>query len=156
VHPPWLEPAEEESWRSFQFMQMRLTASLARDLAESSGLSYQDYIVLVALTDSADGELRLFELAQATGWEKSRMSRHVARMVERGLVSRRRCETDRRGSYVVVSMLGRREIAAAAPGHVASVCRRFIDLLEASQLAELGRISRLVLEGLDRENELEA
>jgi hypothetical protein len=55
----WLNEREERAWRSLQFMQMRLEGELARQLAES-GLSYPDYVVLVALTDRPDGRLRPF------------------------------------------------------------------------------------------------
>ena len=51
-------------------MQMRLTALLARDLLAHSGLSYQDYAVLVALTDQPDGQMRLFQLGNELGWKK--------------------------------------------------------------------------------------
>ena len=47
----WLDEREERAWRSLQFMQMRLEGELARQLAADSGLSYPDYLVLVALTD---------------------------------------------------------------------------------------------------------
>ena len=53
--------------------QLRLTAALARQLAAESCLSYQDYLVLVALTGQPDGRLRLFELGRILGWEKSRL-----------------------------------------------------------------------------------
>ena len=69
-------------------MQMRLEGELARQLAADSGLSYPDYLVLVALTDRPDGRMRLFELAGVLGWEKSRLSHHVARMATRGLVKK--------------------------------------------------------------------
>ena len=59
----WLDPAEERAWRALQFMQMRLEGALARQLVADSGLSYPDYLVLVALTDRPDGRMRLFELA---------------------------------------------------------------------------------------------
>lgn len=36
-------------------------------------------LVLVALTDSPDGRMRLFELAGILGWEKSRVSHQVGR-----------------------------------------------------------------------------
>jgi len=120
----WLNRREERAWRALQFMQMRLEAELARQLATDSGLSYPDYLVLVALTDRANGRMRLFELAATLGWEKSRASHHVGRMVARGLVKKERCGSDRRGAYVVVTRRGRREIEAAAPGHVATVSRR--------------------------------
>src|SRR5574338_281262 len=95
----WLDEHEERAWRALQFMQLRLEGELARQLAADSGLSYPDYVVLVALTDRPDGRLRLFELAAVLGWEKSRASHHVGRMVERGLVTKERCDEDRRGFY---------------------------------------------------------
>jgi hypothetical protein len=75
----WLTSREEGAWRALQFMQMRLEGALARQLASDSDLSYPDYLVLVALTDRPDGRMRLFELAEVLGWEKSRLSHHVAR-----------------------------------------------------------------------------
>ena len=106
----WLDERELRAWRSLQFMQMRLEGQLARQLAADSGLSYPDYLVLVALTDRPDGRMRLFELAEALGWEKSRVSHQVARMTDRGLVAKEKCDSDRRGAFVVVTAAGRREI----------------------------------------------
>ena len=54
----WLNEREERAWRALQFMQMRLEGELARQLAADSGLSYPDYLVLVALTDRPDGRMR--------------------------------------------------------------------------------------------------
>ena len=67
--------------------------------------------------------MRLFELAEVLGWEKSRLSHHVGRMADRGLVKNERCDSDRRGAFVVVTDRGRQEIEAAAPGHVTAVRR---------------------------------
>ncbi len=147
----WLGRSEETSWRSLQLMQMRLTARLARDLAESSGLSYADYVVLVALTDDPAGSLRLFELASQLGWEKSRLSHQLARMQQRGLVRKERCGTDRRGAVVSVSPLGRQEIQNAAPGHVACVRRFFVDILDADQLRVVEEVAQRVLAALAEE-----
>lgn len=142
---PWLDEREERAWRALQFMQMRLEGALARQLAADSGLSYPDYLVLIALTDSADGRLRLFELAEVLGWEKSRLSHHIARMASRDLVRKERCDTDRRGAFVAVTATGRREIAAAAPGHVAAVRRLFVDRLSAAQLDVIAEAAEAVL-----------
>lgn len=146
----WLSPDEERAWRALQLMQMRLEGELARQLAEGSGLSYPDYVVLVALTAEPDGRARAFHLADQLGWEKSRLSHHVARMAARGLVTRERCDDDRRGAFVVVTPRGREEIAAAAPGHVAAVRRLFVDVLDRDQLAAVGDVAETVLAALDR------
>lgn len=145
----WLTAREERAWRALQFMQMRLEGELARQLASASGLSYPDYVVLVALTDRPDGRMRLFELAEVLGWEKSRASHHVGRMVDRGLAKKQKCDSDRRGFYVVVTARGRREIEAAAPGHVAAVRRLFVDRVTPEQLDALGDAAEAVLDAFD-------
>lgn len=146
---PWLTEQEQRAWQGLQFMQMRLTAALARQLAADSDLSYSDYLVLVALTDARQGRLRSWELARDLGWEKSRLSHHVTRMVERGLVRKQACATDRRGGYVVVTAFGRRQIAAAAPGHVRAVRTLFLDHVTDDQLEAVAAASENVLAALD-------
>jgi DNA-binding MarR family transcriptional regulator len=145
----WLNEQELRAWRSLQFMQMRLEGALARQLAADSSLSYPDYLVLVSLTDQPDGRMRLFELAESLGWEKSRVSHQVSRMATRNLVAKKKCESDGRGSMVVVTARGRREIDAAAPGHVDAVRRMFIDKLSADELEMVGEIAERVMAGLD-------
>lgn len=145
----WLTEREARAWRGLQFMQMRLDGALARQLAAESGLSYPDYLVLVALTDEPDGRMRLYELAAVLGWEKSRLSHHVGRMAARGLVTKERCDSDRRGANVVVTKRGRKEIEAAAPGHVEAVRRLFVDRLTPGQLDALAEITEAVLAAFD-------
>jgi DNA-binding MarR family transcriptional regulator len=144
----WLDDREAAAWRGLQAMQAQLDARLARDLADDSDLSYQDYMVLVALTDQPDGRLRAFELGRELGWEKSRVSHHVSRMIARGLVTRRKCPSDQRGAFVVITESGRRAIEAAAPGHVAAVRRYVIERLTPAQLDALTSIADSVLEAL--------
>ena len=146
---PWLDEREERAWRALQFMQMRLEARLARQLAVESGLSYPDYLVLVALTDDPHGRLRLFELGEVLGWEKSRLSHHVARMADRRLVTKEKCDSDRRGAYVAITNEGRKEIEAAAPGHVAAVRRLFLDHLTPDELDAITTAADKVLADID-------
>ena len=146
---PWLDEREERAWRALQFMQMRLTAELSRDLAEHSTLSYPDYVVLVALTDQPDGRLRLFALGRRIGWEKSRLSHQVARMETRGLVKKEKCDSDRRGAYVVVTGHGMEQIAAAAPSHAEAVRRLFVDRLTPDQLDAVGSAAEAVLADME-------
>jgi DNA-binding MarR family transcriptional regulator len=145
----WLDEREERAWRSLQLMNMQLTAALARQLASESDLSYQDYLVLVGLTGSPDGRMRVTELAHKLGWEKSRMSHHLARMVERGLIAKEKCDSDRRGQEIVVTRQGRKAIEAAAPGHVAAVRRLFVDQLTPRQLDALGSAAETVLAAIN-------
>lgn len=145
----WLDAEEQMAWRSFVLMRNQLAARLSRDLAEESGLSDQDYSVLVTLTDCPEGRMRAFELGRHLGWEKSRLSHHISRMVERGLVARERCPSDQRGAFVAVTDQGREAIAAAAPGHVAAVRRYFVDVLTRDQLRSLTEAAQAVLARLE-------
>lgn len=141
----WLSETEERAWRALQLMQLHVDGELARRLAAESNLSYPDYIVLVALTDQPDGRIRLFELGCELGWEKSRLSHHIARMVKRGLVVKEKCASDRRGSFVVVTDHGEAEITAAAPSHLTAVRDLFIDHLTVDQLDAISDVAETVL-----------
>ena len=146
----WLTEQEERAWRGLQFMQMHLEHELAQQLAVESGLSYPDYHVLVTLTDQPTGQMRLFELGDTLGWEKSRLSHHVTRMAKRGLVAKEACGDDRRGAFVVITPAGRTEIEAAAPGHLAAVRRLFVDRLTPRQIDSLAQIAETILPLPDR------
>ena len=81
-------------------------------------------------------------------WSKSRLSRHISRMEERGLVTRENCATDARGAIIVLTDGGMRAIEAAAPDHVESVRRHLIDVLTGEQIEVLGDIADTVLRHL--------
>jgi DNA-binding MarR family transcriptional regulator len=144
----WLNEEEQRAWRALQFMQMRLTARLAHDIAVTSDLSYSDYLVLVALTDRIDDRMRPFELGAVLSWEKSRVSHQVNRMEARGLVAKERCGLDRRGAFVVATPEGRKAVEAAAPRHVETVRRLFIDRLTPEELETVRVVAERILDGL--------
>jgi len=149
----WLDEREARAWRAVQGMTMRLNARLAADVGASSDLSYADYVVLMVLSDQPEGRMRVFELARGLGWEKSRVSHQIARMVDRGLVRKEKCGADRRGAYVVIVPRGRKAIEAAAPRHVETVRRLFIDRLTPDQLDALAEAAETVLEVIEAEEQ---
>jgi DNA-binding MarR family transcriptional regulator len=146
--PRWLDEREARAWRRFITMQSQLRARMARQLQRESGLSEADYEVLVQLSEAPCARQRVFELGQATQWEKSRLSHHLTRMVQRGLVARETCPTDSRGAFVVLTDAGRAAIEHAAPQHVEHVRQWFIDALTPEQLDALAEMSDAVLERL--------
>jgi DNA-binding MarR family transcriptional regulator len=86
--------------------------------------------------------MRMSELADATRSSRSRLSHAIARLEERGWITREDCVTDRRGAFAVLTDAGQRALVAAAPGHVAEVRRLLVDQLSPEDLAHLGRISQ--------------
>jgi DNA-binding MarR family transcriptional regulator len=141
----WLDEDEMRAWRGYRRMFLLLNAQVNRDLARDSGLSEPDYDVLSNLSTAPDRRGRLSEVAARMLWSQSRLSHHIARMEQRGLVVREGCEQDGRGSVVVLTDEGLRAIRKAAPKHIASVRRHIIDLLTPAQIAALGDIAETVV-----------
>jgi DNA-binding MarR family transcriptional regulator len=141
----WLDDAEARAWRGYLRMRTLLHARIVRDLAREAGLSGPDYDVLSHVSESPGRRSRLGELAERMAWSRSRLSHHLTRMERRGLVTREDYPSDGRGAFVVLTDAGFRAIQAAAPGHVASVRRHFIDLLSRDQLEALTRITDTVV-----------
>lgn len=135
-------------------MQDGLSEFLERQLRNRYGLSSADYQVLAHLSETPEGRLRSFELGRLLRWEKSRLSQHLGRMQNRGLVSRERCPSDQRGAVVVITPRGSDLIKVAAPQHVADVRDVLIDHLTAAEMAVLVTVGDKVgerLAALERE-----
>lgn len=146
--PRWLTEAESRAWRGFRRMRALLDLQVTRDLARDSGLSEPDYDVLSTLSETEGHQRRLHELADQMRWSKSRLSHHLTRMQQRGLVERTECRSDGRGAVIVLTESGLRRIEEAAPAHLASVRRHFIDLLTPQQIEALGDIAQATLDHL--------
>lgn len=140
----WLTADEQRAWRAYRRMVLLVDAAVARELARDSGLSMPDYDVLSALSEAPDRRRRLTELATRMQWSASRLSHHVTRMEQRGLVCRAECDEDLRAAYVVLTDAGWDAIVKAAPDHVASVRDHLIDLLDPAELAALTSIGEKV------------
>jgi len=146
--PRWLDDQQQQTWRAWLDVNAQLFARISRELQATSGLSLQDYDVLVALTDVPDGSVRMRDLGVKLQWEKSRLSKHLTRMAARGLVARRDCHDDRRGAFVELTDEGLAAIRAAAPDHAALVKDVFFDGLSDDQVRQLRTICATVLDRL--------
>lgn len=144
----WLTPEQERAWRGYRRMRALLDLQLARDLNRETGLSEADYDVLSTLSEAPGQKLRLSTLARHMRWSPSRLSHHLSRMRQRGLVTRDECPGDGRGSIVGLAPDGRRVIEEAAPYHVASVQRHFIDQLSDDEVAALTALTHRVVDHL--------
>jgi DNA-binding MarR family transcriptional regulator len=149
----WLSKEEERAWRGYRRMRALLDLQITRDLSRDSGLSDTDYDVLSTLTEMPGRTWRATELARRLLWSTSRLSHHVSRMEERGLVIRDDCAEDGRGASVSLTDKGWAAIEEAAPPHVASVRDHLFDLLTPAEVRVLSSISRKVIEHLSGDAE---
>ncbi|HEV3226401.1 MAG TPA: MarR family transcriptional regulator [Acidimicrobiales bacterium] len=145
TEPRWLDDGEQRAWRGLLSAQRELRSRTTRRLQRETGLSESDYEVLVNLSEAPSGRLRAYELGRATKWEKSRLSHHLTRMADRGLVARESCPTDNRGAFIVITKAGRAAITDAAPLHVDHVRELFVDALTPAQLDALADATESIL-----------
>ena len=147
---PWLDETEQHAWRSFIAGSRRLLERLDQDL-KARGLTHDDYGVLVSLSESDDGRMRMAELALRSVESRSRLSHHIGRLESRGLVVRESCPNDGRGLLAVLTPKGRQLIEATAPHHVSGVRTWFIDRVTPEELAVIGtafaKVDRAILQG---------
>lgn len=128
----WLSEEEQQMWRASLGVLNLLPLYLERDL-QQHGLTMHDYEILVRLSEAPDRRIRLTELAGLSHQSKSRLSHQMTRMENAGLVLRESCDSDRRGQWAVLTDAGWDRLVEAAPDHVESVRRHYIDLLTDEQ-----------------------
>ena len=136
----WLNADEERAWRAFLRIMVAVQTGTARDLA-AIGLSEPDYEVLSTLSERPGHTSTLREQAGKMGWSRSRLSRHATRMEARGLLRRAPDPTDGRGCLLMLTAEGLDILENAAPAHVESVRRHFIDRLIPADLATIEEIA---------------
>lgn len=129
----WLTDREQRAWRAYLAGTRRLLDRLERDL-KAHGLTHDDYGVLVALSESEGGRLRMADLADQSVESRSRLSHHIGRMEAAGLVRREQCPEDRRGFFAVLTDAGRALMEETAPHHVAGVRAHFLDQVRPEEL----------------------
>ncbi|TDB70784.1 MarR family winged helix-turn-helix transcriptional regulator [Micromonospora sp. KC721] len=141
----WLNPDEQQTWRSFLTASRALMETLDRELQRDAGMPHAYYEILVRLSEAPQRRLRMSELAESSGSSRSRLSHAAARLEAAGWIRREECPTDRRGQIAVLTDAGFATLAAAAPGHVEGVRRHLFDALSPAQVDQLRRISETLV-----------
>jgi DNA-binding MarR family transcriptional regulator len=135
-----LNDAEQKAWRTFIESSWALHTRLEDELRATTGLSMNDYHVLVVLSEAPERRLRMGELAGRLVFSPSRVTYQINSMVKRGLVRKQPCPEDGRGQEAVLTDEGLDALRAAAPLHLVTVRERFIDHLEPEELEVVARV----------------
>jgi DNA-binding MarR family transcriptional regulator len=117
------------AWRALLVAHRTLTLAMDADLRTESGLSLEEYDILVQLSE-AGGSLPMTALARAVLVAPSSCTRLVGQLEARGLVERARDAEDRRVVRASLTPSGRRAQRRAALVHL-----RGIDELVGSRLS---------------------
>jgi len=146
----WLDEEEMAAWRSMIDVYQDVIASLNAELVEGHALTEGDYAVLVTLSEATDERLRMCDLASSLHLSPSGITRRLDGLVKLGLVAREPSTEDRRVMLAVLTPSGRGALDRAAPDHVDSVRRHFLDHLSRTQIRNLAAAFAAVERGRER------
>jgi DNA-binding MarR family transcriptional regulator len=122
---------------------------MASRLQVEAGMSTGDYSVLLSLSEADDHRLRSSDLAVRVGWERSRLSHHLGRMEQRGLISREDCATDNRGAEIVLTSAGADAFRRASAPHLHAIQEIFVSALSSEQLEAAATLASSLSTHLD-------
>ncbi len=133
----WLNDVEMRAWRSMLSVHSQLYNQLDEELVKAHGITFAEYEVLVHTSEGPGGSVRMASLAEATLISRSGLTRRVQHLVAVGLLERRRCKEDKRGTFAVLTPLGCEKLRAAAATHVRGVREHMISKLSRVELEAL-------------------
>ncbi len=145
----WLTAAELDSWLAVVRLICWLPWSVDRQLRRDSNLGIVEYQVLAMLSEAPGRTIRMSSLALLTNASLSRLSHLFKRLEGRGLVRREPDPADGRFTNAILTEKGFKQLAEAAPGHVAHVRSLVIDTLSGEQLRRLGLAADRILSRID-------
>jgi DNA-binding MarR family transcriptional regulator len=114
----------------------------SRQLDEAGANTQQSFDILIRLARSEGTELRMSELATQASLTPSGLTRAVDRLQDQGLVARRTCPDDRRGSFAQLTPAGRQLMADAIPVHVAQIDRVLNEVFSPAEEAQFSAMLR--------------
>ncbi|MGA5134908.1 MarR family winged helix-turn-helix transcriptional regulator [Streptomyces olivoreticuli] len=129
-----LTPAELEAWHAVLTVADTLRSMVAAEVKPVTGLSWADHVVLMQLKVAPGNRIQQQPLADKMQWAKARLSRHLTRMQERGLVDRVR-DGATPGVLITLTEKGRDAVEAATAPHAEAVRRNLLELATAEELA---------------------
>ena len=132
------------AWRQLLRAHAHVTRILEAELEEAHHLPLASYDVLVQLAEAPDSALRMSDLAERVLLSRSGLSRLVDRLEREGLVERRACPSDARGTFAVLTEAGRSRLREASGTHLRGVARHVLSHFSPEEQDLLGDLlSRL-------------
>ncbi|WP_145948206.1 MarR family winged helix-turn-helix transcriptional regulator [Paenibacillus sp. Y412MC10] len=138
-----LNEEEMRIWHMWKGSFQTIFGRVVKEMSEHTGLSEGDYGVLDRLDLLGDGSLRQQDLADSMDWDKSRLSHHLTRMENRGLVKRKPLDTDR-GVQVIITAAGKSVLEDARPIVSMTIRKHFLDQLTDQDKESITRLSEKI------------
>jgi DNA-binding MarR family transcriptional regulator len=149
ARPRTLKPEQWELWHTWMQAHRLLNRELDRDLQREYGISKAEFSVLVTLHQAPGGRMRVGELAESLGWEKSRVAHQLTRMENRELVNRTDNESNGRRAGIGLTAKGCSAAENAILGHADNIRRYFFETLTPDQAAAIYEWSRQTVDRIE-------
>ncbi len=137
--------SDQVMWRKVLALHAHVEGQLAQALQRKHGIGLSEFRALQSLTQAADGELRMQELAGKVGLGQSSVTRLVGRLNRAGFAFRDLCPNDKRGVYAVITEDGKRRHADARSTYVEVLSSA---LNTAGAVPELARAVQVLRSGV--------
>jgi DNA-binding MarR family transcriptional regulator len=148
----WLDEDEQRLFRAFARSARWLFVQFDRDLQAQIAMPRAHFEILWLLHFAPSEGLRMSDLAEATGYQPSRITHAVTALESLGRVRRELCANDRRGWFAVITDSGRDTLAEAAPHYAETIRERLIRPLSRQQRSQLTQVGEVLLDELTRSN----
>ena len=125
--------ASSETWALFLTAHARLVGAMEKRLKDAGLPPLAWYDVLWALERAPRQRLRMSALADELVLTRFNLTRLVDRLVEAGLVARRKTSEDRRGLYAVLTEKGRAMRRRMWPVYRAAIAELFNQHLDGAR-----------------------
>ncbi len=103
------------AWRAIMELQACVVDALERHLQAGGAVPLDWYEVLLRLSRAPEASMRMQDLAGVLLLSRSGVTRLADRLEAAGLIERRTCPTDRRGTLAVLTGAGREALESAGP-----------------------------------------
>lgn len=137
-------------WASFLQSHAALIDVLESELQAQRELPLSWYDVLMTLAQAPRAEMRMQDLARGVLLSKSGLTRLFDRMEQAGLVERKSCPSDKRGTLAAMTPEGRRVLRRAMPIHGRGVEEHFLAHLTDDETAAMQSAFDKILAALGR------
>jgi len=137
------------AWIRFAGVSAGIPAEITSRMLAQTGLTQYEYLVFNHLNLSEGRAMPMSRLAVLLASSLSRLSHVISRLEAGGTVSRSRSVDDKRVQIVTLTDAGYAAFRAAAPNYFAAVSELFFDRLDLDDLADLDRVMKKLLPGVD-------
>ncbi|MPZ95915.1 MAG: MarR family transcriptional regulator [Propionibacteriales bacterium] len=126
-----------EAWAAFIRAHAAVVSRIEEQLQRRQRLPIGWYDVLLELNSAPGRRLRMQELGRKVTLSRSRVSRIIDDLTAAGLADREADPDDRRGSFAVITVAGRKVLRSAAPVYLRAIDEFFTSHLTDAQLRTL-------------------